>query len=75
MPSRLFGVVFAGVGLLNLVGPRETTAYAIRRRAGGPIEGQIEPTGTRLLFTWATGGVVVVVVGLGLGLATGLLGP
>ena len=69
---RLFGLVFAGLGLLNVVRPREMTAYAIRRRAGGPIEGQIEPTATRLLFTRAMGGVMVLA---GLGLATGVLGP
>lgn len=69
---RLFGLVFAGLGLLNLVRPRQMTAYAIRRRAGGPIEGQIEPTATRLLFTRIVGGVMALV---GLGLAAGALGP
>ena len=69
---RLFGLLFAGLGLLNVLRPRAMTAYAIRRRAGGPIEGQIEPTPIRLLFTRVVGGVAVV---LGLGLATGFLGP
>lgn len=69
---RLFGIVFAGLGLLNVVKPREMTAYAIRRRAGGPIEGQIEPTATRLLVTRVVGGVMVL---LGAGLALGVLGP
>ena len=69
---RLFGLVFAGLGLLNVVRPREMTAYAIRRRSGGPIEGRIEPTATRLLFTRAIGGVMVLA---GLGLAAGILGP
>jgi len=69
---RLFGLVFAGLGLLNVIRPREMTAYAIRRRAGGPIEGQIEPTATRLLLTRVVGGVMVLV---GAGLALGVLGP
>jgi hypothetical protein len=69
---RLFGLVFAGIGLLNLLRPREMTAYAIRRRAGGPVDGHIEPTRTRLLLTRAIGGLMI---GLGLGLATGVLGP
>lgn len=69
---RLFGLVFAGLGLLNLVRPRAMTAYAIRRRAGGEIEGHVEPTATRLLFTRVMGGVMVLV---GLGLAAGFLGP
>lgn len=68
----LFGLVFAVLGLLNLVRPRAMTAYAIRRRAGGEIEGHVEPTATRLLFTRVMGGVMVLV---GLGLATGFLGP
>jgi len=69
---RLFGLVFAAIGALNLFRPREMTAYAIRRRAGGDIEGRIEPTPTRLLFTRIVGGVMVLV---GLGLAAGFLGP
>ena len=69
---RLFGVVFALIGLLNLLKPREMTAYAIRRRAGGPVDGHIEPTQTRLLFTRLVGAVGVLI---GLGLATGMLGP
>ena len=69
---RLFGLVFAGLGLLNVFRPREMTAYAIRRRAGGPIEGRIEPTATRLLLTRVVGGVMVLV---GAGLALGVLGP
>lgn len=69
---RLFGLVFAAIGLLNLLRPREMTAYAIRRQAGGPVDGHIEPTPTRLLFTRLIGGVMVII---GLGLAVGLLGP
>lgn len=69
---RLFGLVFAALGALSLLRPREMTAYQIRQRSGGAIEGQIEPTGTRLLFTRVVGGVMVLV---GLGLATGALGP
>ena len=69
---RLFGVVFALIGLLNLLKPREMTAYAIRRRTGGQVQGRIEPTRTRLLFTRLVGAVGVLV---GLGLATGMLGP
>ena len=69
---RLFGLVFAGLGLLNVLRPREMTAYAIRRRAGGPIEGQIEPTATRLLLTRFMGGVMIL---LGAGLGLGVLGP
>jgi hypothetical protein len=69
---RLFGLLFAGIGLLNLLRPREMTAYAIRRRASGGIDGHIEPTQTRLLFTRLMGGVMVLV---GLGLAAGALGP
>jgi len=69
---RLFGIVFALLGLLNLVKPRAMTAYQIRRRSGGQIEGQIEPTQARLLFTRAIGGVFVLVC---IGLALGMLGP
>ena len=69
---RLFGVVFALIGLLNLLKPRAMTAYAIRRRTGGQIQGHIEPTRTRLLFTRFVGAVGVLI---GLGLATGMLGP
>jgi hypothetical protein len=69
---RLFGLVFAAVGLLNLLRPREMTAYTIRRRTAGEVDGRIEPTRTRLLLTRLFGGVGVVV---GLGLALGLLGP
>lgn len=68
----LFGLVFAVVGVLNLVRPREMTSYAIRQRAGGPVDGHVEPTPTRLLFTRLVGGVMVI---LGLGLASGFLGP
>lgn len=69
---RLFGLLFAAIGLLNLLRPREMTAYSIRRRTGGGIDGRIEPTPTRLLFTRLVGGVMVL---LGLGLATGSMGP
>lgn len=69
---RLFGLLFAVLGLVNLLRPREMTAYAIRRQAGGGVDGHVEPTPTRLLFTRVVGGVMVVV---GLGLATGFLGP
>jgi len=68
---RLFGLLFAALGVLNLLRPREMTAYQIRQRAGGPIDGQIEPTQTRLLFTRFIGGIMVII---GLGLVTGLLG-
>lgn len=68
----LFGLVFAIIGALNLVKPREMTAYTIRRRTGGEIEGQIEPTPTRLLFTRLMGGVMLVI---GLGLVLGFMGP
>ncbi len=68
---RLFGLVFAAVGALNVLRPRETTAYAIRRRTG-EVDGRIEPTRTRLLFTRLVGAAGVVI---GLGLAAGLLGP
>lgn len=69
---RLFGLVFVVVGALNVVRPREMTTYAIRRRAGGPIEGHVEPTQTRLVFTRLVGVAMVVI---GLGLAAGVLGP
>lgn len=49
---RLFGLVFAAIGALNLVRPRAMTAYKIKRRTGGAIDGQIEPTPTRLFCTW-----------------------
>jgi hypothetical protein len=68
---QLFGLVFAAVGVLNLVRPREMTAYTIRRRTGGAVEGQIEPTQVRLAFTRLIGGVMVVI---GLGLTAGMLG-
>jgi hypothetical protein len=67
----LFGLVFALIGALNLIRPREMTAYTLRRRTGGEIEGQIEPTPTRLLFTRLMGGVMLVI---GLGLVFGLVG-
>lgn len=67
----LFGLVFAAISVLNLVKPREMTAYTIRRRAGGEIDGQIGPTATRLMFTRLMGGLMIVV---GLGLAFGLVG-
>lgn len=68
----LFGLVFAVLGLLNLVRPREMTAYTVRRHAGGEVDGRIEPTRTRLAFTRLVGGVMVIV---GLGMALGILGP
>lgn len=68
---RLFGLLFAAIGALNLARPRAMTAYQIRRRHG-EIDGTIEPSRTRLLFTRLMGGVGVVV---GLGLAAGLIGP
>jgi hypothetical protein len=69
---RLFGLVFAAIGVLNLLRPREMTAYTIRRRAGGAIDGQIEPTQTWLLFTRLIGAVMIII---GLGLVVGALGP
>ena len=72
MIFRLFGLVFAALGVLSLLRPREMTAYQMRQRAGGAIDGRIEPTQTRLLFTRLIGGVMVII---GLGLAAGLLGP
>jgi hypothetical protein len=68
---RLFGLLFAGIGALNLLRPRAMTAYQIRQRHG-QIDGTIEPSRTRLLFTRVMGGVGIAV---GLGLASGLLGP
>ncbi|PSP97969.1 hypothetical protein BRC89_09940 [Halobacteriales archaeon QS_4_70_19] len=68
---RLFGLLFAGIGALNLVRLREMTAYRIRRRPG-EVDGTIEPSWTRLLFARLMGGVGVVI---GLGLASGLFGP
>jgi hypothetical protein len=68
---RLFGLLFAAIGALNLVRPRAMTAYRIRRRHG-EVDGTIEPSRTRLLFTRFMGGVGVVI---GLGLAAGLIGP
>ena len=69
---RLFGLVFAALGALNLLRPRAMTSYQIRRRTRGDVEGQIEPTPTRLLFTRVVGGLAVVI---GLALAGGLVGP
>lgn len=68
---RLFGLLFAVIGVLNVVRPREMTAYQVRNRVGGSVDGRIEPTSTRLLLTRLIGGVMVVV---GLGLALGFLG-
>lgn len=65
---RLFGVLFAGLGLLSVAKPREMTAYQIRRRSRGAVDGRIEPTETRL---WITRIIGVVMVAVGLGLATG----
>ena len=69
---RLFGLVFAAVGALHLLKPREMTAYQIRRRTGGDVDGRIEPTATRLLFTRLVGGFGIL---LGLALAAGVVGP
>ena len=69
---RLFGLLFAGLGALNVLRPREMTSYAIRRRSGNSIDGRIEPTPIRVLITRLLGAVMVVV---GLGLALGILGP
>lgn len=69
---KLFGLLFAGLGALNVLRPREMTSYAIRQRSGTSIDGRIEPTPTRLLITRLLGAVMVVV---GLGLALGVLGP
>lgn len=69
---RLFGLVFVAIGILNLVRPREMTAYVVRRRTGGELEGHIEPTATRLLFTRLMGGVMTII---GLGLFLGVIGP
>lgn len=68
---RLFGLLFAVIGALNLARPRAMTADQVRQRHGD-IDGTIEPTRTRLLFTRFMGGVGVVI---GLGLAAGLIGP
>jgi len=65
---RLFGVLFAVLGLLNVVKPREMTAYQIRRRTYGAVDGRIEPTETRL---WVTRVIGVVMVAVGIGLASG----
>lgn len=69
---RLFGLAFAALGALNVLRPRAMTSYRIRRRTRGEVEGQIEPTRTRLLFTRVVGGLAVVI---GLALAAGLVGP
>lgn len=69
---RLFGLVFAALGLLNVLRPRAMTSYQIRRRTRGDVEGRIEPTATRLLVTRIIGGLAVVI---GLSLAAGLVGP
>ena len=69
---RLFGLLFAALGALNVLRPRAMTAYAIRQRTGGEIQGHVEPTPIRLLLTRVIGGVSVL---LGLGLALGFLGP
>lgn len=69
---RLFGLLFAAVGALNLLRPKAMTSYQIRRRTGGEVDGQIEPTETRLLFTRIVGGAAVL---LGLALFLGVIGP
>lgn len=69
---QLFGLFFALLGALNLLRPREMTSFAIRSRTSGNIEGHIEPSPVRLLFTRIMGGIIVII---GLGLAVGVLGP
>jgi hypothetical protein len=69
---RLFGLLFAAVGALNVLKPRAMRSYQIRRRTGGEVDGQIEPTETRLRFTRIVGGFGVLV---GLALALGVVGP
>ncbi len=69
---RLFGLLFAALGALNVLRPRAMTSYQIRRRTRGDVEGRIEPTRTRLLVTRVIGGVAVVV---GPALAAGVVGP
>lgn len=69
---RLFGLLFAALGALNVLRPRAMTSYQIRRRTGGEVDGQIEPTETRLLFTRIVGGFAVLI---GLALFFGVIGP
>ncbi len=68
---RLFGLAFAALGVLNIVKPREMTAFAVRQRRGGPVEGRIEPTAARLWVTRIVGGLMVV---FGLDMAIGVFG-
>jgi hypothetical protein len=57
----LFALLFVGVGVLNVLKPREMTAYQIKRRSG--VEGTIEPTETRIMLTRIFG-VIAIIFGL-----------
>lgn len=69
---RLFGLLFVALGALTALRPKEMTSYRIRRRIGGDVDGEIEPTPTRLLFTRVIG---VVMALMGLFFAVGGFGP
>ena len=69
---RLFGLLFVALGALGALRPKAMTSYRIRRRTASEVDGEIEPTPTRLLFTRVIG---VVMALMGLFFAVGGFGP
>ncbi|MFC7226243.1 hypothetical protein N0B31_02425 [Salinirubellus salinus] len=65
---RLFGLLFAAVGALNLWKPREMASWQFRRRYGD-VEGTLEPSDARVMLMRVFGGFFVLV---GLGIFLGL---
>lgn len=65
---RLFGLLFAVVGALNVLRPREMAAWQVRH-GYGEVDGRIEPSDTRVLLMRVFGGFFLVV---GLGIFLGL---
>jgi hypothetical protein len=61
---RLFGLLFAAVGALNVWKPREMASWQFRRRYG-EVEGTIEPSDARVMLMRVFGGFFVL-VGLGI---------
>ena len=65
---RLFGLLFAAVGALNVWKPREMASWQFKRRYGA-VDGTIEPTDARVMLMRVFGAFFVL---LGLGIFLGL---
>ncbi|PSQ59477.1 hypothetical protein BRD18_03385 [Halobacteriales archaeon SW_7_71_33] len=55
---RLFGLLFVVLAALTALRPKATTSYRVRRRTASEVDGEIEPTPTRLPVTRVIGVVV-----------------